>query len=38
MDEDLRVTLVGGVGGGARWRFWCNLANGLMLNYLGKLV
>ena len=38
MDELLRVTVVRRGGGGATWRFWCKMANGLMLNYLGTTV
>ena len=38
MDKDLGVTVVRRGGGGATWIFWCNLENGLMLNYLGVLV
>ena len=37
MDELRGVTVVGRGGGGATWRFWCNLENGLMLNYLGQI-
>ena len=35
MDEVCGVSMVDRGGGGATWRFWCNLANGLTLNYLG---
>ena len=41
MDEDRDVSLVRRGGGGASWifwAFWCNLENGLMLNYLGTTV
>ena len=38
MDEDLGVTVVGGVEVGRGGDFWCKMENGLMLNYLSKKV